>query len=82
MTQTEENTRDKMGPIYIFCWLFYLFDYVGSRLHHAGPFLEVHGLSSCGIPAARPGIEPTSPALEGGFLTTGPPGTVPLFFNY
>ena len=24
--------------------------------------------------SSRPGIEPTSPALEGGFLTTGPPG--------
>ena len=22
----------------------------------------------------RPGIEPASPALDGGFLTTGPPG--------
>ena len=27
-----------------------------------------------GISVPRPGIEPTSPALEGGFLTTGPPG--------
>ena len=40
------------------------------------------GLSSCGtglscpmarrILAPQPGIEPTSPTLEGGFLTTGP----------
>ena len=37
----------------------------------------VHGLScptACGILVPRPGIEPTSPALEGGFSTTGPPG--------
>ena len=27
-----------------------------------------------GIPVPRPGIEPESPALEGGFLTAGPPG--------
>ena len=27
-----------------------------------------------GILVPRPGIEPMSPALEGGFLTTGPPG--------
>ena len=27
-----------------------------------------------GILVLRPGIQPTSPALEGGFLTTGPPG--------
>ena len=37
-----------------------------------------HGLSSCpvacGILVPQPGIEPASPALEGRFLTTGPPG--------
>ena len=27
-----------------------------------------------GMLAPQPGIEPASPALEGGFLTTGPPG--------
>ena len=30
---------------------------------------------ACGILVPQPGIEPVSPALEGGFLTTGPPGT-------
>ena len=39
---------------------------------------SLHGLSSCpaarGILVARPGIELASPVLEGGFLTTGPPG--------
>ena len=29
--------------------------------------------AACGILAPWPGIEPTSPALEGGFLTTAPP---------
>ena len=36
-----------------------------------------HGLSCLaarGILDPGPGIEPSSPALEGGFLTTGPPG--------
>ena len=36
-----------------------------------------HGLScpvSCGILVPRLGIDPASPALEHGFLTTGPPG--------
>ena len=42
-----------------------------------------HRLSSCGAQASLlhsiwtlpgPGIEPVSPALAGGFLTTGPPG--------
>ena len=35
-----------------------------------------HGLCCCrayGILVPRPGIEPMSPALEGGFLTTGLP---------
>ena len=31
-----------------------------------------HGTSeACGILVPRPGIEPVSPALEGGFLTSG-----------
>ena len=29
---------------------------------------------ACGILVPQPGIEPTSPAVEGRFLTTGPPG--------
>ena len=56
----------------------------------SGPFTAAHGLSSygawasvvavlscsaaCGILVSRPGMEPTSPALQGRFLTTGPPG--------
>ena len=30
--------------------------------------------AACGILVPRPGIEPASPALEGGFFTTGPLG--------
>ena len=30
------------------------------------------GLKACSVLAPQPGIEPTSPTLEGGFLTTGP----------
>ena len=33
---------------------------------------------ACGILVPRPGIKPASPALEGGFLTTGPPGKLLL----
>ena len=44
-------------------------------------FLGVaHGLNcsaACGILVPPPGIEPESPALQGGFLTTGPPGKPP-----
>ena len=56
---------------------------VGSSLQCAGFSLVVaHGLScpvACGILVPQPGIDPTSPALEGGFLTTGPPGKSQTF---
>ena len=38
---------------------------------------RVHGLGfsvAYGILVPQPGVEPVSPALEGGFLTTGPQG--------
>ena len=34
----------------------------------------IFGCEACGILMSWPGIEPTSPTLEGGVLTTGPPG--------
>ena len=43
----------------------------------------MHGLScpvACGILVPQPGIKPVSPALEGGFLTTGPPGKSLIVF--
>ena len=30
--------------------------------------------AACGILVPRPGLGPASPALEGGYLATGPPG--------
>ena len=36
---------------------------------------------ACGILVPQAGIEPMSPALEGGFLTTGPPGKSLLYYN-
>ena len=60
----------------------------GALSGHAGPFVAVlHSLvvalrfncsKACGILAPGPGIEPVSPALEGGFLTVGPPRKSPL----
>ena len=35
--------------------------------------------AACGILVPRPGIEPASPALEGGFFTTELPGEFPEF---
>ena len=36
---------------------------------------------ACGILVPQPGTESVSPALEGGFLTTGPPG-MSLFLDF
>ena len=38
-------------------------------------------LITCGILVSWPGIEPASSALEGGFLTIGPPGKSPSTFS-
>ena len=49
---------------------------------HAGSVVVACGLScsmACGISVPWPGIEPAFPTLEGGFLTTGPPGS-PQYF--
>ena len=37
---------------------------------------------ACGIYVPQPGIEPMSPALKGGFLTTGAPGNSPDDKNF
>ena len=45
--------------------------------------IVARGLScatACGILVPQPGIEPMSPALAGGFLTTGPPGKSQDFY--
>ena len=50
---------------------------VGAHVRQSrGSVVRAHGLScstACGILVPRPGITPTSPALQGRFLTTGPP---------
>ena len=51
---------------------------------HVGSVVAACGLScptACGILVPQPGIEPASRALEGGFLTTGPPGKSLLFIS-
>ena len=50
---------------------------------HAGSVIGAHWLScstECEILVPRPGIEPTSLALQGRFLTTEPPGKSPKLF--
>ena len=48
------------------------------------PELWLTGLVASVWTLCRPGVETVSPALAGGFLTTGPPGKSPflLFLNY
>ena len=68
----------------IYLLIFQIFLWLCLDLAAAGElFIVVWGLlsslglscpSACGILIPQPGIEPVSPALEGGFLTTGPSG--------
>ena len=58
-----------MSSLCILFWFLVFFGCTGSSLCRTGPLV-----AACGILVPRPGIEPASPALEGGFLTTGPPG--------
>ena len=56
--------------IYLLIWLHWV-------LVAHGIYMVTHGFScpaAYGILVFQPGIEPESPALQGGFLTTQPPG--------
>ena len=49
----------------------------GLSLQHMDSLVLACGLTgsmACGILVPRPGIEPVSPALQGGFLAAAPPG--------
>ena len=57
----------------------------GQSLECKGSVVAQHGLSCpavCEILVPRPELEPASPALEGGFLTTGQPGKSQQFYYY
>ena len=43
-----------------------------------GSFFFFFGQKACGILVPWPGIEPTTPAMEGEVLTTGPPEKSPF----
>ena len=64
------------SPLFKF-YLFFILAALGLRYGTWASLVVALGLScpsACGILVPQPGIEPASPALEGGFLTTGPPG--------
>ena len=53
-------------------------------LEHVGSVFVARGLyclAPCGILVPPPGFKPTSPTLEGRFLTTGPPEKSLLIAN-
>ena len=59
----------------VFCLFCFKFIFIGVSLIYnvvledfVGPCRE-----ACGILIPQPGVQPTVPALQGGFLTTGPP---------
>ena len=55
----------------------------GLSLRHTDSLAAVYRLSYplvWGILAPQPGIEPASPSIAGGFLTTGAPGKSPSFY--
>ena len=56
-------------------WGFFFFSVLAVLgLHCGGQALLPHGMWACGILVPQPGIKHISSALEGRFLTTGPPG--------
>ena len=72
----------KQGPLFIA---------VRGPLAIAASLVVEHRLSNCGSRAQplhgmwdlpRPGLEPVSPALAGGFSTTAPPGKPWKIFNH
>ena len=63
------NTSPILKTFFFQFWLHWAFAATGG-LHWPG---------SCGIFVPQPEIEPESPALEGGLLTTGPQGKSPIF---
>ena len=68
--------------MYYYCfWLHWVF-VAALRVSLQLWLTELRCPGACGILVPQPGIKPTSSALEGGFLTTGPPGKSPdQYFN-
>ena len=59
--------------------------HVGSLIEAANSVVVARGFScpaACGILVPHPGIEPASPALEGGFFNTGPPGKYLFLYKF
>ena len=80
------NEIQSIRPLILFLIFIYLAA-LGILLQCEGSLVVAHGLTCCmayGILVPLPGIELASPALEGGFLTTGQSAksSLILFFLY
>ena len=85
-THTHTHTHIYGLPIHLFYLrapnivFIYLSGFVCPQLQHEGSLAVVYGLScseACGILSPQSWIALTYPALEGGFLSTGPQGKSP-----
>ena len=80
------STTEPPGkPSFFLKNILFIFGCAGSQLWFAGLVVVAFRLScsvACGILVLWPGIESASPALVGGFLTTGPPGESHFYFCF
>ena len=87
----KEFLRNVIQPACLHAKLLQLYLTLCNPMDYNPPGSSVHGISQARIlewvatsPPAdllKPGIEPTSPTLAGGFFTTKPPGK-PLAFDF
>ena len=92
MTMFSRGMVSSLYLFFIFIYLFFIFIYLfmavlGLSCGTQDPFIvtcrffvverRLSGPRASGILVPWPGIEPMFPALEGRFLTTGPPGKSP-----
>ena len=69
------RTPLEVGLLFLFVFIFIFFPFILFKLIWlCWVLVAARGPLACGILIPEPGIKPTSPALEDGFLTTGPPG--------
>ena len=59
--------KESINPNFIVVIEFFFFGWAGSFFHRL-----LSSSLACGILLPRLGIKPETPALQGGFLTTGP----------
>ena len=68
------DSTSGQGSDFLFLKDVHLFIYLAASGHPTGSVIAAQGLSACGILVPHPGTEPTSPAMQGRFLTPGPSG--------